>query len=284
MIKPLMRNKKALTMNNIKHPFQDEQQWQILQKGIIELAKKEVLARFEKVTAEEKQDGSLLTEADTEMQIKTQYFLQNNWPQFAFLGEESSQEEQQAAMESDTGCWILDPVDGTSNFAIGVPFYSVSLGLIIQGKMVAGLVYDPSRDEIFTARAGQGASLNNKALIAKTAKQTLKQTSAIIDFKRLSAQLATKIAVDIPYSSQRSFGSVCLDWCWVAAGRGQIYLHGAQNIWDYAAGWLILEEAGGYSCTLDNEPVLTPQVIKRSAVAATTYTLFDEWQTYLKIK
>ena len=268
---------------SITHPFQNDTQWKSLQTGIIDLAKKEVLARFEQVIAQEKPDGSLLTEADTEMQKKTQIFLEKNWPQYAFLGEESSVAEQEAAMNSDSGCWILDPVDGTSNFAIGIPVYSVSLALMVQGKLVAGLVYDPSRDEIFTARLGQGAELNNKPLIANTAKQALKQCSGIIDFKRLTPELATKLATQCPYSSQRSFGSVCLDWCWIAAGRGQIYLHGAQNIWDYAAGWLILEEAGGYSCDLNNETVVIAKVVKRSAVAATTESLFKEWQTYLEI-
>lgn len=265
------------------HPFQQDDEWNKLLNGISDLAKVEVLARFEQVTAEEKSDGSLLTEADTEMQHKTREFLAKNWSEYAFLGEESPAEEQETAMLSANGCWILDPVDGTSNFAIGVPFYSVSLGLIIQGQLVAGLVYDPSRDEMFAARADQGATLNDKPLKAQTAKQTLKQCSGIIDFKRLSAEVATKIAIECPYSSQRSFGSVALDWCWIAAGRGQIYLHGAQNIWDYAAGWLILNEAGGYSSTLDNETVLTPKVIKRSAVAATTEPLFNQWQQYLNI-
>lgn len=266
------------------HPFQHETEWQKLQAGIIALAKKEVLARFEQVGAVEKDDGSLLTEADTEMQKKTQSFLAKHWPQYAFLGEESSTEEQETAMNSETGCWILDPVDGTSNFAIGIPVYSVSLALMIKGEIVAGLVYDPSRDEMFTARAEQGAQLNGKKLIAGTPKQKLKQCSGIIDFKRLSADLATKLALQCPYSSQRSFGSVCLDWCWIAAGRGQIYLHGAQNIWDYAAGWLVLEEAGGFSCDLNNQTVVTPKVVKRSAVAATTKALFNEWQAYLEIK
>ncbi|BCN92813.1 phosphatase [Thiomicrorhabdus immobilis] len=270
--------------NTLSHPFKQEAEWQKLQTGIVALAKTEVLARFEQVGAEEKDDGSLLTEADTEMQKQTQQFLAQNWPQYAFLGEESSSEEQEAAMNRDTGCWILDPVDGTSNFAIGIPVYSVSLALMIQGKLVAGLVYDPSRDEMFSARIGQGAQLNGKPLIANTPKQSLKQCSGIIDFKRLSAELATKIATQCPYSSQRSFGSVCLDWCWIAAGRGQVYLHGAQNIWDYAAGWLVLEEAGGYSCDLNNESVVVAKVIKRSAVAATTKPLFEEWRNYLEIK
>lgn len=265
------------------HPFNDNTEWEKLLDGVAELAKQEVLSRFERVVAEEKQDGSLLTEADTEMQKQTQTFLEKHWPEYAFLGEESSTKEQETAMNSESGCWILDPVDGTSNFAIGVPFYAVSLALMIKGELVAGLVYDPSRNEMFAARKDLGATLNNKPLIAKTSKQKVKQTSGLIDFKRLSPEMATKIAVEIPYSSQRSFGSVALDWCWIAAGRGQIYLHGAQNIWDYAAGWLILEEAGGYSCTLDNETVVVAKVVKRSAVAGTTQELFEEWQSYLGI-
>ena len=76
-----------------------------------------------------------------------------------------------------------------------------------------------------------------------------------IDFKRLDGPLATRLATEIPYASQRSFGSVALDWCWLAAGRCHIYLHGRSHLWDYAAGELILAEAGGYSCTLDGEPV-----------------------------
>ncbi|QCU89633.1 inositol monophosphatase family protein [Thiomicrorhabdus sediminis] len=270
-------------MTDFQHPFTEDSEWKKLLSGIATLAKQEVLSRFEKVSVETKSDGSLLTEADTEMQRKTEDFLQQNWPQYAFLGEEMDDASQNAAINSENGCWILDPVDGTSNFAIGVPFYAVALALMVKGEVVAGLVYDPSRDEMFSARLSQGAFLNDKRLKAQTAKQTLKQCSGIIDFKRLSAEMATKIAVECPYSSQRSFGSVALDWCWIATGRGQIYLHGAQNIWDYASGFLILNEAGGHSCTLDNEQVLVAKVGKRSAVAATDKKLFDQWQSYLGI-
>ncbi|VAW49849.1 Inositol-1-monophosphatase [hydrothermal vent metagenome] len=264
------------------HPFTDASSWLKLKTGLTQLAKTEVLARFEQVSVEVKQDGSLLTEADTQMQIKTQAFLEKNWPEFAFLGEESSLASQENAMLSEQGCWILDPVDGTSNFAIGIPVYTVSLALMVQGQMVAGLVYDPSRDELFTARKGLGAELNHQPLIAKTAKTALSQCSSIVDFKRLQPELAIRLATQAPYASQRSFGSVALDWCWIAAGRGQVYLHGSQNIWDYAAGWLILEEAGGQSQTLDQQTVLLAKVKKRSAVAATTPELFKEWNDFLQ--
>lgn len=263
------------------NPFQDTPTWQALQQGIIILAQQEILSRFQKVSAQAKADGSLLTEADTQMQIQTEAFLKTNWPQFSFLGEESSQQEQEAALSSETGCWILDPVDGTSNFASGVSFYSVSLALVIKGEVVAGLVYDPSRNEMFAARKGMGAELNGMPLVAQTPKEKLKQCIGIIDFKRLTDPLAMRIIRNTPYASQRSFGSVALDWCWIAAGRGQLYLHGSQNIWDYAAGYLILNEAGGKSSTLTNDTVLIAKVIKRSALAATTPDLFDQWQAFL---
>ena len=261
--------------------FNDANEWQTLKDGIIALAKQEVLSRFEKVTSTTKADGSVLTEADTEMQKATAAFLKKNWPQFDFLGEESSPEEQAIALKSTQGCWILDPVDGTSNFASGIPIFSVSLALVVNGQVVAGMVYDPDRDEMFAARKNMGAELNHRPLIATTPKTALKKCIGIVDFKRLSSELALKLVQNPPYASQRSIGSVALDWCWIAAGRGQVYCHGAQNIWDYAAGWLIVEEAGGKSATLDGESVLVDRVVKRSAVAATTPELFKEWQNYL---
>lgn len=262
-------------------PFNQDQAWEALKNGIVDLAKQEVLSRFEKVSAEEKSDGSLLTEADTEMQKATESFLKKHWPEYAFLGEESSAEEQAQALSSAQGCWILDPVDGTSNFASGIPIFTVALALVIQGELALGMVYDPSRDELFAARKGLGAELNHLPLKASTPKTSLKQCIGIVDFKRLSEQLALSLARTPPFASQRSIGSVALDWCWIAAGRGQVYCHGSQNIWDYAAGWLILNEAGGKSSTLNHEQVLVPQVIKRSAVAATTPEIFSEWMAYL---
>lgn len=261
--------------------FTDSQHWQTLKQGLVQLAKQQVLSRFEQITVERKADGSLLTEADTEMQKATQLFLQQQWPQYDFLGEESSPQQQKAALESSQGCWILDPVDGTSNFASGIPFFSVSLALVIQGKVVAGLIYDPVREELFAARQGLGAELNDQPLSASCWQTCLKQCIGVIDFKRLKPQLAKKLIEQVPYASQRSFGSVALDWCWIAAGRGQIYCHGAQNIWDYAAGWLILEEAGGQSATLDGEAVFCNEIVKRSAIAATTPSLFKAWQQFL---
>jgi len=266
----------------IKHPFTDNQAWLALKNGIVTIAKQQVLTRFNQVGFEFKADGSLLTEADTEMQRHTQIFLQQHWPQFALVGEESDLAQQQAALDSVNGCWILDPVDGTTNFANGIPFFSVSLALMIDKTLVAGLVYDPARDELFAARLGMGAELNHQPLPALTDRPPLKQCVGIVDFKRLSAPLAGALASAPPYSSQRSWGSVALDWCWIALGRGQVYLHGNQSLWDYAAGWLILNEAGGASCDLNGERVFINKIGKRPAVAAINKPTLELWKTWIQ--
>ena len=80
-----------------------------------------------------------------------------------------------------------------------------------------------------------------------------------------------------PYASQRSYGSVALDWCWLAASRVHVYLHGASNIWDYAAGHLIFSEAGGVSSTLQGEAIYSNDLSKRSSVAALDQVSFDHW-------
>ncbi len=272
--------RETMSEKNIS-PFQNTDQWQALKTGLITLARQEILPRFHHVVATRKADGSLLTEADTQMQKSTQKFLRDNWPQFDFLGEESSDAEQIEALQSAQGCWILDPLDGTSNFSSGIPIFTVSLALVVAGELVAGIVYDPERDECFAARKGQGAELNGQPLVARTDKTALDECISLVDFKRLTPPLAIRLATEPPYASQRSIGSVALDWCWIAAGRGQLYLHGAQNIWDYAAGELILTEAGGHSATLDGEPVFNPRVEKRSAVAATSRLLCDQWCQWL---
>jgi myo-inositol-1(or 4)-monophosphatase len=105
-----------------------------------------------------------------------------------------------------------------------------------------------------------------------------------VDFKRLSPALATRLVGELPYASQRSFGSVALDWCWLALGRGHVYLHGRSNIWDYSAGNYIFTMAGGYSCTLDGENIFIDDLQPRSSVAAVDKKLFHEWTEWIGIK
>lgn len=251
--------------------------------AIKKIANEELRHRFANVTRTHKQDGSFLTEADLAVQTRVQALLKEQYPDITFLGEEMSAEQQQLALENSQGVWILDPLDGTSNFAAGIPYYAVSLAYIKAGKIEWGMVYDPERGECFSATHGGGAQLNGERLLKKKAGVLIEKSTAVIDFKRLGSELAARIAAQPPYSSQRSFGGVALDWCWLAAGRYHLYLHGKQNIWDYAAGHLIFNEMGGEACTLQGERIFDFSLQPRSAVAALDEELFGQWCDYLQI-
>lgn len=253
-----------------------------LKEIIIEAAEQELLPRYSVSERGEKQDGSVITEADTAMQARLRTDLAAHWPEFPLLGEEMDEAAQRSLLHSGgAALWCVDPLDGTSNFAAGIPFFSVSVALLNNGRPEVGVVYDPVRRECFWAVLGQGAWCNDTRLSAPGLDLSLAQTVALIDFKRLDTGLARRLAEQPPYSSQRSFGSVALDWCWIAAGRGHVYLHGKQRIWDYAAGSLILAEAGGHAVTLSGEPVYQAEIAPRSAVAALDKRLFQAWCAWL---
>lgn len=258
---------------------------QQLQQIVTTVAKTELLPRFNDVKRQYKTDGSVVTEADHVMQLRLTNALHEAYPEIALLGEEMTASQQQALLDSGQPLWCLDPVDGTSNFAAGMPYFSVSLALIDNGQVTHGLVYDPILDECFVAQKSKGAWLNNQTLLPQNTGLKLKRSLALIDFKRLSNQLATQLVSDMPYGSQRSLGSVALELCWIAAGRAHVYLHGKQHLWDYAAAQLILAESGGKACTLKGKPtsVDSPSLAPQSTVAAVDAQLFDEWRRYLNV-
>ena len=247
-------------------------------------AREEICPRYNNVVRKLKSDGSVITEADLAMQQSIAVALKHEWPQFDFLGEEMSDAEHQQLFDgAEEGLWVLDPLDGTSNFAAGIPYFSVSLALIQNGEITAGIVYDPMRDECFSAQKGKGAFLNGEPLKTEDFGFSMQKSIAIVDYKRLSEGLRSQLVASPPFSSQRSFGSVALDWCWLASGRGHIYLHGQQKLWDYAAGYLILKESGGHACTLTGDPVFIGTMESRSAVASSDKQFFNEWKTWLSV-
>lgn len=259
-----------------------EQLCSILRKA----GKEEVMSRFLKVTHHLKVDGSLVTQADLAVQQRIAREVESRWPGRPLLGEEMTEAEQgDLIRQANKALWCLDPLDGTSNYASGFPFFSLSLALIEDGQPVLGTVYDPIRDECFAARRGAGAWLNGTPLRWDGEDYRLRDCLAVVDFKRLQAPTVTRLAAGAPYRSQRNMGSVALEWCWLAAGRFQLYLHGGQKLWDYAAGRLILQEAGGFSRLLiagggpQEDLSLTP----RLATAAVNQELFSAWDQWLAL-
>lgn len=232
----------------------------------------------------EKADGSLVTSYDTALQQALSAALQQRWPDIPLLGEEMTLPLQRRIM-SGRAYWCLDPLDGTTNFVHDIPFYSVSLALVLDGVVVSGVVYDPVHQECFRADADRGAWLNDQRLDLTTRMVSLGQSVALVDFKRLPGSLIRRLSTAWPYRSQRGLGSVALEWCWLAAGRAQLYLHGAQRLWDYAAGLLIFREAGGCGCIMDLVTGVCLEIDRdieaHAAIGASQSELLLEWKEWL---
>ena len=255
-----------------------------LESLVRDIARDEILPRYLKSARNRKADGSLFTEADLESQRRFIEAL----PQFLpgnVLGEEMTAAEQgELWNEGARGLWCIDPIDGTTNFANGIPLFAVSIAYLIDHEPVLGVVYNPITDESFYAARGAGAFLNGTELPLRAGASSLRDAVAGVDFKRISHHLGDELAVRPPYYSQRNFGSSALEWCFVAAGRLDVYVHGGQMLWDYAAGRLILAEAGGQAEALDGGQLMSGPAIKRGVIAAASPALFAEWSAWIKAR
>ncbi len=256
---------------------------ELLQKMVKQAAIEELLPSFGQREFTYKDDGSIVTNADLAMQKRLDEELKQAWPAIALLGEEMTPEQQQAVIASGNAYWCVDPLDGTNNYASGIPLFAVSIALIVNGETVQGLIYDPIRDEMFSARKGEGAFLNGEKLNRVKSIHHAQRILAEIEMKRLPEGLAVRLITEQPYGSQRNSGSSAIDWCWMSAGRFDVYLHGGQKLWDYAAGHLILTEVGGQSVSLDGEPVFRGQLETRSVFASQDAALFDNWYQWIGI-
>ena len=169
--------------------------------------------------------------------------IRKSYPDHAILAEESGKHG-----EHDT-VWVIDPLDGTANFLHGFPHYCVSIGIMVRGRIDHGVIYDPLRDELFTASRGAGAQLNDRRLRVtkqKTLAGSLISTGFPFKYhEHFPAYLATFNAVFPEVSDLRRGGSAALDLAYVAAGRVDAYWELGLQKWDLAAGILLIEEAGG---------------------------------------
>lgn len=253
-----------------------------LESMVRDIARAEILPRYLNSARNRKADGSLFTEADMASQQRFSEALPAFLPG-AVLGEEMTAAEQAALWRDGArGLWCIDPIDGTTNFANGIPLFAVSIAYLIEHEPVIGVVYNPITDESFYAARGAGAFLNGAELPLRAGATELRDAVAGVDFKRISHHLGDELAVRPPYYSQRNFGSSALEWCFVAAGRLDVYLHGGQMLWDYAAGRLILEEAGGRMCTLKKDDFDADDLWKRSVIAAVDPQLFAAWRDWIR--
>lgn len=197
--------------------------------------------------------NNLVTEVDKHAETKIIEVIKQYFPEHAIISEEIGELKKDSPYQ-----WIIDPIDGTVNFAHGIPICCVSIGLKYEDSMLLGAVYNPMMNELFFAEKGKGAFLNEQPI----------NVSKKSDFRK--ACLVTGFPYNWPQTSEhpirvferfileglpvRRLGSAAIDLCWVACGRFDGFWEYNLNPWDIAAGYLIVEEAGGKITNFAGEP------------------------------
>ena len=188
---------------------------------------------------------NLVTDADRAAEQCVIDRIKTHFPTHRFLAEESGRLEEGRSPY----LWIIDPLDGTTNFAHGYPAYCVSIGLEYEGRCMLGVIFDPSRNELFTAVEGRGAQLNGRPIHvsgAKTLDSSLLVTGFAYDIRETSRNNLDHFSnFALKAQGLRRTGSAALDLCYVAAGRFDGFWEVRLNPWDMAAGSVIVREAGG---------------------------------------
>ncbi len=197
-----------------------------------------------KFTAQEKSPANLVTEADLAAEKAIYDYLSQRFPDHRFMGEEGlSKEEGNSPYR-----WIIDPLDGTSNYVHQFPYYAVSIGLERDNELIAGAIYDPNRDEMFSASTGNGAFLNkNPIRISNNSALSNAMCMASLPVKSDRNHPAVKqflSVLEVAQTVQRT-GSAALNLCAVASGRIDAFWSRSLKPWDMAAGVVIVREAGG---------------------------------------
>jgi len=199
-----------------------------------------------------KRPSDLVTDADRRSEALIVERLKSYFPKHAIVGEEGGG----AKTDSDY-CWYVDPLDGTTNFAHGFPVFCVTLGLSYRGEVIAGVGYDPMREELYTAERGAGAYLNNKRIHASTISK-LSESLVATGFPPFASDHEINIEYYLRFTQRthgiRRAGSAALDLCSVAAGRFEGFWELKLNPWDKAAGTLMVTEAGGRVSDLKGGP------------------------------
>lgn len=209
-----------------------------------ELGGRELKEWMGKFTVSEKNPADLLTEADGASQDAIYGYLCKQYPDHGFLGE-----EQLAVPRGDSPYrWVIDPLDGTSNYAHHFPYYAVSIALEYERELQVGVILDPTRDEVFCAAKGQGATLNGEP-IKPTDTKTLQQALVVASLPAgvCPADVSVQQFLRVMQHAQhiQRTGSAALNLAYVAAGRLEAFWSTSLKPWDAAAGALIIQEAGG---------------------------------------
>lgn len=225
----------------------------------------------------QKGDSDFVTRADIEVSEYLRKRLREAFPEVGFISEE---DEWQGRRSGDF--WILDPIDGTTNFMHALPFCCISLALLDGGEITKGVIYSPYTDELFSAEKGKGAYLNGKR-IAVSESSTLRDSVGLFEFNayyKNETDQALDHARRIYTACQdiRTLGSAALEFAYIACGRADVYLGRYLKPWDFAAGMLLVTEAGGRVGGLCKEIDLFEH---HQHVVSANFRVFDEFKSLL---
>jgi len=206
-----------------------------------------VLQGYGRIHAPERKGRiDLVTEYDKRSEARLLELIARDWPGHGVLAEESGAHDAAAGARVR---WVVDPLDGTTNFAHNYPFFGVSVGVEVDGEVVAGAVYDPVRDEMFSAARGEGATLNGAPIRAsgcERVEDALLVTGFPYDVREHPERhLPLFQAFLLRAQGIRRDGSAALNMCYLAMGRFDGFWEGSLSPWDVAAGSLVIREAGG---------------------------------------
>ena len=223
----------------------------------------------------------IVTDADVKAQQAIIEIIQARFPKHHVLSEESDLgSKDQTAVKACPYTWIVDPLDGTTNYSRRFPCFCTSIALSHQGEVILGVVYDPLRDDLFQAERGKGAYLNSESLRVSQV-ESLADALVGLDWARAQAereviaQWVARMALQV--RTLRTLGAAALGLCYVAAGWLDVYFHSSLKAWDAAAGALIVQEAGGVASDFTGHPW---QIGSRRCLASNGL-LHDEIQSIL---
>ena len=205
---------------------------------------------------QEKGRFDLVTDADLASQQVIRQTIARRFPDHGFLGEEERSPHRRPGPDAPP-TWIVDPLDGTTNYVHDVPLYCVSIGLAVAGDLVAGVVFDPSRQELFRAARGQGAWLGEERLQVSSVDRldvAMLATGFPPDLRGQERLLEWWGYFSLRAQSLRRTGSTALNLAYLAAGRFDGYWAFDNHVWDVAAGSVLVREAGGIISNADGSP------------------------------
>src|SRR3982750_3614612 len=194
-----------------------------------------------RVNASEAHDIKL--EIDVQSQTLITDILLKEFPQHALYGEEGIVGDQSAEYQ-----WVVDPIDGTVNFFYGIPHFCISIALRYQGEIIVGVIYDPMRDELWSGEKGETPTLNGNAFRVSE-RADIGEAVVSVGLPKTGVTIAAGLPLlqDLVHRARkcRLMGSAALDMAYVACGRFDAYIEQGISLWDIAAGWLLIETAGG---------------------------------------